>query len=248
MKFNLFFSIILFLSSAFSLFAQSSTQDVVYLKNGSVIKGNVILFEPQGDIKIEIMGGSVLVYKMTEVLKIVKESVQTPLYKVRRSKKSNHKPQNTGFFHSLTGETMMGRTEFGIVPGLGQHYVLDYHFHRLLGVGAGIGINTFFEHSFVPVYANVRGYFMKSSASLFYDLNVGYGIAIPGFWEEARGGLYLRPAIGIRFPSTRRTHVVLDFGYNIQFAEYEYSNWQNPSPVFEKRIFYRPSLRIGITF
>ena len=46
--------------------------DVVYLKNGSVIKGVIIETIPNESIKIEIADGSVFVYQMVEVQKMTK--------------------------------------------------------------------------------------------------------------------------------------------------------------------------------
>ena len=48
-------------------------QDVVYLKNGSVIRGIVIEQVPGQSLKIKTKDGSVFVYKMDEVQKITKE-------------------------------------------------------------------------------------------------------------------------------------------------------------------------------
>jgi hypothetical protein len=47
--------------------------DVVYLKNGSIIKGQIIEQIPSVSLKIETTGGSIFVYKMDEVEKITKE-------------------------------------------------------------------------------------------------------------------------------------------------------------------------------
>ena len=47
--------------------------DVVHLKNGSIIKGIIIEQIPNKTIKIETSGGSIFVYQMDEVIKIVKE-------------------------------------------------------------------------------------------------------------------------------------------------------------------------------
>lgn len=47
--------------------------DVVYLKNGSVIRGIIIEQVPNVSIKIETAGGSVFVYKMEEVERMTKE-------------------------------------------------------------------------------------------------------------------------------------------------------------------------------
>lgn len=226
------------------LLAQAqSTQDVIYLKNGSVIRGQIVLLEPSGIVKIEIYGGSVLVYDVDEVLKISKESSKDP----NKIKKTNHKFSGRGFTHRISIETMLGQGQWGLVPGLGHHYQCNYHLNRFFSFGAGMGINTFFDLSFVPVYANFKGYFMKSSASVYYDINVGYGIILPSYHVSSSGGLYIRPAVGVRFHSTTKAHLFLDFGYNIQYASTVEIDWNN-NPVSYERIYYRPSLRLGITF
>lgn len=245
----------LFLLWSSNLSAQKMEQDAVHLKNGSIIRGQVIEHEKEGKIKIEILGGSVLVYQSSEVVKMEKEIVnRRGRY---RPKRPMHK-MDKGYYVSIVAGKSLGNGDFGAPePGLSISGTAGYHFHRLLGVGAGASLSTFGLYPFVPVYANIRGYLLKSSTSLFYDLNVGYGFALPSvvhanFWGQqgtntSQGGLYLRPSIGIRFASTRRTHVVMDFGYEIQFAKYDYLDWNN-NPVAEKRAFYRPSLRIGVVF
>ncbi|MDA8929979.1 hypothetical protein N9J07_01195 [Bacteroidia bacterium] len=48
--------------------------DVVYLKNGSVIKGQIMEQIPNESLKIQTAGGSIFVYKMEELTKITKEA------------------------------------------------------------------------------------------------------------------------------------------------------------------------------
>lgn len=50
--------------------------DVLYLKNGSIIRGLVMEQIPNESIKIQTADGSLFVYKMDEVLKITKELKQ----------------------------------------------------------------------------------------------------------------------------------------------------------------------------
>ena len=47
--------------------------DIVYLKNGSIIKGMIIEQTPNVSLKIQTRDGSIFVYKMEEVEKITKE-------------------------------------------------------------------------------------------------------------------------------------------------------------------------------
>lgn len=59
-----------------SLFAQTNTMlDVVYCKNGSVIKGVIIEQIPNQSIKIQTSDGNIFVYNMEDVEKITKEQV-----------------------------------------------------------------------------------------------------------------------------------------------------------------------------
>lgn len=238
-----------------NIWAQENKEDVVYLENGSVIRGQVMEYDPNGNIKIEIYGGSVLVYKSSEVLKIEKESVKVG-QEVKKIKRPNHRVPNTGLYATIAVGTLGGLGDWGEpTPGISLKGAVGWHFHRLLGVGGGIGMMNLGGPTFVPIFANIRGNFMKSTASLFYDINVGYGIGVAnpmhfngfGQLESVTGGLYLRPSIGVRFPSTRRTHVFLDFGYVIQFSNMQYRDWNN-NPIIEKRTIYRPSFRVGITF
>ena len=60
-----FVSAFVFLSIGFA----QETQDVVYLKNGSVIRGTVIEQVPGKSLKIKTSDGSVFVYTMDEVEK-----------------------------------------------------------------------------------------------------------------------------------------------------------------------------------
>ncbi len=48
-------------------------QDVVYLKNGSIIRGMIVEQIPNQSLKIRTNDGNVFVYEMTEVTKITKE-------------------------------------------------------------------------------------------------------------------------------------------------------------------------------
>lgn len=54
-------------------FSQNNYQDVVYLKNGSIIRGIIIEQVPNKSIKIETSDRSVFVYQMDEIEKIAKE-------------------------------------------------------------------------------------------------------------------------------------------------------------------------------
>lgn len=68
-----FISIVLLVISAAS-YSQNQMQDVVYLKNGSIIRGMIIEQIPNETIKIETADRNVFVYNFEEIEKITKES------------------------------------------------------------------------------------------------------------------------------------------------------------------------------
>jgi hypothetical protein len=69
---KLFLSIVLVLTSVV-LFAQGTYKEVVYLNNGSIIKGVILEQVPNESIKIQTADGSIFVYPMSEIQKITKE-------------------------------------------------------------------------------------------------------------------------------------------------------------------------------
>ncbi len=70
----LFLLLILFANLAFS---QDQTRDVVYLKNGSVIKGEIIEQIPNESIKIQTSDGNIFIYNFLDIEKMTKDTVET---------------------------------------------------------------------------------------------------------------------------------------------------------------------------
>lgn len=56
-----------------NLYAQNRTIDVIYLNNGSIIRGMVIETIPDSLVKIQTADGSLFVFEMSEVTRITKE-------------------------------------------------------------------------------------------------------------------------------------------------------------------------------
>jgi hypothetical protein len=54
-------------------------QDVVYLKNGSIIRGIIVEQIPNKTLKIKTADGSVFVYQMDDVTRITREAMPTQL-------------------------------------------------------------------------------------------------------------------------------------------------------------------------
>lgn len=70
-----YLTILLFAFITTSSFAQDTYQEVVYLKDGSIIRGVIIEQVPNKIIKIQTADRSVFVYRMDEIEKITKEAI-----------------------------------------------------------------------------------------------------------------------------------------------------------------------------
>jgi hypothetical protein len=68
--------VVLFLLVCSEAFSQ--VRDIVYLKNGSIVKGTIVELIPDKTVKIETSDGSLFVFNLSEVEKIEKEQATEP--------------------------------------------------------------------------------------------------------------------------------------------------------------------------
>jgi hypothetical protein len=68
----------LLILSVTMMVAQTVYRDVVYLKNGSIIKGTIVETVPEKSIKIETADGNLFVYNMSDIEKLTKEAIVAP--------------------------------------------------------------------------------------------------------------------------------------------------------------------------
>jgi sRNA-binding regulator protein Hfq len=111
--------------------AQEQYKDVVYLKNGSVVKGQIIENIFNDKIKIQTSDGSIFVYKYTEIEKITKEksvddnAKKTELNLARYN--AEKKSQSTGCLWGF------------LLPG-GQHFYVENYLTGALYAASEVGL------------------------------------------------------------------------------------------------------------
>lgn len=110
---SILFSVFLFGILNSSLFAQA-LEDVVYLKNGGLMRGIIIEQIPNQSLKIQTREMNVFVYKFEEIEKIAKEEVKS----LRRS---NYTSNDT--YELYPGLSCVFSA---IIPGTGQIYNRQY--------------------------------------------------------------------------------------------------------------------------
>lgn len=84
---KIIFAIVISIAIAFNASAQNQYDDVVYLKNGSVIHGVIIEQVPNQEIKIQTKDGNIFVYKIDDVQKMTKEVSKPTINQYQQQRK-----------------------------------------------------------------------------------------------------------------------------------------------------------------
>lgn len=190
-------------------------QEIVYLKNGSVIRGTVIEQVPNKSIKVQTADGSIFVYQMNEVEKMTKETSKNTSGTISVFQDSN-----------ITG--YRGFVDFGYTVGLGDYGVgrielttsHGYQFNPYFFAGIGTGIHYYVQGvntPLIPFFADLRGNFLEGPVVPFIGLKLGYSCSIDdGFYGE---GFYAAPSAGVKFMLGNRSAINLSFGYSAQKSD-----------------------------
>ena len=190
-------------------------QDVVYLKNGSVIKGSLIEMIPNQSIKVQTADGSLFVYQMSEVDRIERDTNA-------KSKQSIDEDDFEGDY--------LERGFRGLID-LGAHFGFDnaediyqisaaftggYQINRMLFVGAGVAptLNLWEEYDdevetefWLPIYSAIRLDFINKKVTPFIDGRIGYFLNTE---EMDHSGLYAYAGAGVRL-----NKISLSAGYSL---------------------------------
>ena len=225
-----------------TLFAQRAIQEIVYLKNGSIIRGDIIEQIPNESLKIQTADGNIFFYKIEEVAKITKEV--TPQNRSQQKHSQNEvydiTPCYLGFvdfgYTIKTGKYGEDRLEFLTSHGNQQN---PYFY---LGVGTGIHYFIDSEVIVLPLFCDIRGTIIPMhTVSPVFGLKMGYSFNTK---DDFRGGLYLAPSLGIRFLASGKTAMNFSIGYSAQRLNYvstynhyyDYNRYYESSSVSKQNI------------
>lgn len=142
-----------------------------------------------------------------------------------------------------------GFVEIGGVAGTGDYgdgvFALQtshgYQFspHFFLGGGLGIDYHFDWETVFVPIFADLRVYFMDNWITPLLGMKIGYS-------PFDGSGFYFNPSVGASFAVTNRSAVYLTLGYNLQKSEIYF--WNSYLSFTEKATIGGISIKLGVEF
>ena len=200
--------LVIMLVSASMYCTAQNYKEVVYLKNGSIIKGVIIEQIPNVSLKIKTGDGSLIICQMDEVEKITKEVVY---------RNDNQNTYRKSAKNTLRG--YKGFVDFGYVGDVSDYNASKvgvttshgYQFNNYLFLGGGVGLDYFteLESVSVPMFANFRANFINKKVTPFADLKAGYSVG------DVQGAM-VTLGVGVRFSISEKKAINLKLEYNYQ--------------------------------
>ena len=226
--------------------AQTAYEDVVYLKNGSIIHGLIIEQVPSKSIKIQTTDGNVFFYSMEEIEKITKEPSKEKEKNAENSSglKSGYKGVFEMGYAAGIGGLGMDRLKMNIING--------YQVNSYLSLGLGTGLRYYFDANaiLIPLYFDCRITFLNKNLSPYLSLDGGYSFDATNSFEVA--GFLFNPVGGVSIRTSQKTAMIVGVGYEMQWMNFIYSGYSGyPSHYYQVTQLKNSgsiSFKVGISF
>ena len=198
-----------------SLFAQNPVRDVVYLYNGSIIRGNILEISENKTLKIESCG-NILVFEMADVQKITKEEYE-PEHSIPVS-------ISNGYINITSFGVLAGPAENSGKTPLSIETVNAYRFKNKYSFGLGLAMELF-EKAHVPVFLDCRYSLARREISPFILVKGGYSLPVGGDPENytydysehySKGGPLMGVGAGLAFRINNFNLITLSLAYRYQ--------------------------------
>lgn len=202
---KIFLFLPLFLLLTISVFSQKTQwEDVLYLKNGSVLRGIIIEQVPGESIKIQTEDENVFSYEMDKVLRITKEEVLK-----KKIKRSNGKPML--ITAAMNFQTAVNETRGSLV---GFKFSFGSYITRHLSLGIGLGYHQLTDYNYLPLTLDLMFEIFDEKTTPFLKFNGGLALSEERFSPH----LLLEPSFGVKHGFTKKSAFLLGFG--MTFREY----------------------------
>jgi hypothetical protein len=193
------------------LISQDQLQDVVYLKNGGVVRGIVIEQVIGKSISIKTENDSVFVYASEEVEKIVKEKTQREISKVSAEQLKSSIYTHIARLGILTGE---GTTFFTI------NIINGFHIGKYFELGFGIGYDKYPNMHVIPIFLDLRSYFHRGEISPLIHVDIGLSKGQYKFSDAWRfGGFMLNTGLGLGIQVSPQVTFLMEISYRLQVVQ-----------------------------
>jgi hypothetical protein len=189
-----------------------STEDVIYLKNGSVLRGRIVEHIQDSIVKIMVTGGTIWALPVSDVASFSHENSFKEHQRLLNKKTGFNMILNTGLFFLESGT----KSSYFHVSMINSWSIWP---NFSVGFGGSIDRDV---RTYCPLYLDTRYYFNRKYFAPF--ITVSCGKALPWDkevsldWRQMKnyGGLYFSTGIGIEFPQNENLSILLGLEYKFQ--------------------------------
>jgi hypothetical protein len=244
-----------------------SYEDVVHLKNGSVIRGIIVEQVPNESLKIETRDGNLFVYQMGEVEKMTKEmtafrSPRTSRFTGKRITRVSEFNKPQGYFGIVE---VGGGLGLGVYPGQYAFFSMinGYRFFPQLAIGIGVSAEMFFcswqdysrygdiftaadSELSMPIFLHLRSDFIDGKVTPYIVVNAGYNISLIGGFTS---GMMLDPSFGVSFNVGQKNRMMIGVGYAMSWIkDYYYHSSSSYDEYIRWGMAGGIKLKVGLSF
>lgn len=228
---RLFLVLCLCIGAGTSLKAQSRVfeEDVVYLKNGSVLRGEILEHEVGKYLKIRLREGVDFSYKTEEIDKVSREASKYTKIKLRYH--NGFMPvrflERGQIFTQLAFSLAFNETQNQVLTNVSARLKVFKHLGTRVNPGLGTGFDFYEGGLIIPVFAELQGDFFKKQITPYYFLQGGYGIGAGGSRDHIifRGGLMAHVGMGVHWYTDTKRSYYLGMGFRAQQTYQEFREY-----------------------
>ncbi|HEX2935419.1 MAG TPA: hypothetical protein VHO72_08700 [Bacteroidales bacterium] len=187
-------------------------EDVIYLKNGSILRGQIVDHTTDSVVRIMVTNGKVWDLPASDIASFSKEKPVRKHQRFLPKEKGFNTIIQTGVFFPLSGE----KSSYFHAGLIGTWRVWPCFF---LGVGANIDRDS---RTYCPIYADARYYVNRKYFAPYISLSCGKALAwdkdVTIGWRNMRnyGDLYFATSLGVEFPKNENLSFLLSIEYKYQ--------------------------------
>lgn len=224
-------------------------QDVVYLKNGSIIRGVIVEQVPNQSLKIETKDKNLFVFNLSEIEKITKEGSEKRERNVHEVKASDPN-QSNGLKAGVNIEPSLIVAPVVTESENNKKYILtqaqitaNCQLNPFIALGIGAGIRSYsFDDTYVPLYGQFRVNFKNKTVSPYLETALGYGFSTN---DSYNGGAMFNLSFGF----AKKMNVgQVRFGLILDAFERKSENENDDFTLYPNLGSTAFGLKIGFTF
>lgn len=205
-----------FLVCLCSLAKAQEYRDVIFMKNGSVIKGFYKELYPDDSLRMKTIDGGLFICAISDIDRIAKEKNSVYLVDTENNYKHTDEEWRTRGYRCYIEYFNTYNVENNSYSSNGTIFTVGYLFNRYLFAGIGFGVQKDvyngggyvinYTKSTFPLLLKTRAYFLKKANTPYLELEAGHT------FNNMNGNFFL-PSIGYDFSFSPRFGLYIAVGY-----------------------------------